>query len=249
MYFCRRNWSHTTSNPDQTPTGGAVVDGGVLPRGEAVFPEEPRLAVADFGGDGDPFGTDGLGFDADAAADAGLRVSPAGRFDAEHAVELAAVDAEKNAEVDGEGLDGAARTLDADFVLLGREDLAHSRGRGLVRAGDGRAGDERDDHALRRDAVERGEDAGVLLGVVLVAVVAAQLVGGERGALHGHVAPQLLPRHGLRLPRMAAERAAERDRRELSLEKGNVETSSKTLISARVLTWAMMSRRTRRSSS
>ena len=186
----------------------------MLSRGEPVLPEEPGLPVADFGGDGDPFRADGLGLDADEVADARLDVSSAERLDAEHAVQLAAVDAEEDAEVDGEGLDGAARALDADLVLLRGEDLAHAGGGGLLRAHDGRAGGQRDDDALAGDAVEGGEHAGVLLGV-LVAVVSAELVRGERRALDRHVAPELLPRHGPRLAGMAAERTAERDRGEL----------------------------------
>ena len=183
-------------------------------RGEAVFPEEAGLSVADFGGDGDPFRANGLGFDADEAADARLEVSSMGRFDAEHAVQLAAVDAEEDAEIDGEGLDGAAAALDADLVLFRRENLPHTGSGGLLRAHNGRAGGQRHDDALGGDAVEGGEHAGVLLGV-LVAVFAAELVGGERGALHRDVAAELLPRHGLRLAGMAAERTAERDRGEL----------------------------------
>lgn len=162
-------------------------------------------------------------------------LGPENRGYAEQPVEFGAVGAEKLAERDGEDLDGAAAALRAEAVFFGGEDLADADGGDEARPRDRRAGDERHDGAFRGYAVERRQHA-ALLGVV-VAVLAAELVGGEGGALDGHVTAQLLARDGLRLARMAAERTAERNGGELGGREGRLPpTSSKTLISGRART-------------
>ena len=233
MYFCRRNWSQTSGELDETPTGGTVLRRGVFPRGEAVLPEEARLSVSDLGGDGDPLGANGFGLDANEPTP--FYLGPENRGYAEQPVEFGAVGAEKLAERDGEDLDGAAAALRAEAVFFGGEDFADADGGDEARPRDRRAGDERHDGAFRGYAVERRQHA-ALLGVV-VAVLAAELVGGEGGALDGHVTAQLLARDGLRLARMAAERTAERNGGELGGREGRwPPTSSKTLISGRART-------------